>query len=688
MSASNTIQCSIWDIEQNHSNTAYQSILNTVGKNSIGMNIQGFSTYSGYGGKKGNNSVVNYQLRLGDKSNFASFSLTSSDVVAVHDISILSHFDVLNIANKHSVFLLNVPSTITTEELESKLPNLVKKQIGSKNLVFYPIDVTSIAPKFGLDPNDPVSITAVLQTLFFKLIKLDQALYWQQHLLQLQQTDKKNPKLLENNQQQQQQQQQQPILITLELLQNALSIALKPFSVPSEWANINLTDEEQIEFSLNQPKVGSVVVSTTSNDNENQDDTISINNKKWHQAAWSIMFPESYETKKVLRPDAHHSYLITVSENRRLTPEDYDRYVFHLEFDTEKTGLKYEIGDALGVYGHNDEKQVNEFLSWYGLNGQQVIEFYNKESKDIEQRTVEQIFIQCLDILGRPSKRFYQSLSELAKDKEQKEKLEFLISPEGSSEFKKKVNDTVTYVDLLKEFPSARPTLSQLIQMVDPIKPRHYSIASSQKMHPNSVHLLVVLVDWVTPKGEKRFGQCTRYLSNLKVGDKVTVSVKPLVMKLPPLDSQPVIMAGLGTGMAPFRAFIEERAVAKREGKEVGPMVLYFGSRFRVMEYLYGEELEAYHQEGLLTHLRLAFSRDQKEKIYIQHKIAEDDQIIHDYLLKQNGHFYLCGPTWPAGDVRDAIASSFTKIGNMSQKQALKTINDLKDHEKYILEVY
>jgi len=107
----------------------------------------------------------------------------------------------------------------------------------------------------------------------------------------------------------------------------------------------------------------------------------------------------------------------------------------------------------------------------------------------------------------------------------------------------------------------------------------------------------VVAVDWIAPKSNKRrFGQCTRYLVGLKPNDVVTVSVKPSVMKLPPLDSSPVVMAGLGTGMAPFRAFIQERAVRKREGHAVGPMILYFGSRHRSEEYLYGEELEAYHQ--------------------------------------------------------------------------------------------
>ncbi|KAJ2074303.1 sulfite reductase [NADPH] flavoprotein component [Coemansia sp. S142-1] len=207
-------------------------------------------------------------------------------------------------------------------------------------------------------------------------------------------------------------------------------------------------------------------------------------------------------------------------------------------------------------------------------------------------------------------------------------------------------------------------------------------------MHPGSVHLCVVSVEWKTSKGELRAGQCTRFLNSLSIGDRVVVSVKPSVMKLPPIDSQPVIMAGLGTGMAPFRAFIEERAVRKMQGANVGPMTLYFGSRHRAMEYLYGEELEAYHADGLLTNLRLAFSRDQKEKVYIQHRMRDDSELLASQMLAQDGCFYLCGPTWPTGDVKDAMVGAFTTIGGVKPSDANKVIETLKESERYILEVY
>ncbi|CAG8716803.1 18458_t:CDS:1, partial [Acaulospora morrowiae] len=409
----------------------------------------------------------------------------------------------------------------------------------------------------------------------------------------------------------------------------------------------------------------------------------------WYAAARNILFREAYNTSHVTRPDvAEKTFIIKVSENRRLTPETYNRYLFHIEFDTTGTDLKYDLGEALGVYGHNDPKEVNQFLKYYNLNPNGLISIPNKEGDRYETRTILQIFSQALDIFGRPAKRFYESLALYATNENERNRLLWIASKEGAEEFKRRLADTITYADLLFEFTSAKPPVEDLVQMIAPIKPRHYSIASAQSIHPNSVHLLVVTVDWVNSSGKKRFGQCTRYLSNLKVGERITVSIKPSVMKLPPRDTQPVIMAGLGTGMAPFRAFIEERAYRKSQGIEVGPMILYFGSRNKAMEYLYGEELEAYHSEGLLTHLQLAFSRDQPHKVYIQHKMNEDAKLLHEYLLKEEGWFYLCGPTWPVPDVKDAIVNSFMTAGGLSENEAIDYVNKLKDLERYILEVY
>ncbi|KAJ2709070.1 sulfite reductase [NADPH] flavoprotein component, partial [Coemansia spiralis] len=403
------------------------------------------------------------------------------------------------------------------------------------------------------------------------------------------------------------------------------------------------------------------------------------------EIAKRLAFPEAFSTQVVPR-HGEKTFTVKVSALRRMTPSAYDRNIIHIEFDTRGTELMYEIGDALGVFGNNDAAQVDQFCVQYGLDGSQLVTAL-KDGQS-QSRSVHSWLTHALDLFGRPSKKFYAALADFATSEKDAAKLRWLTTSEGAAEFKARVADTVTYADILLEFASARPSFLFLVDLIAPIKPRHYSIASSARMHPGSVHLCVVTVEWTNSRGEQRTGQCTRYLDSLAIGDGVVVSVKPSVMKLPPLDSQPVIMAGLGTGMAPFRAFIEERAVRKLEGADVGPMTLYFGSRHRAMEYLYGEELEAYHADGLLTNLRLAFSRDQKSKVYIQHKMREDSELLAAQLLTTDGCFYLCGPTWPAGDVKDAITTAFTAHGGIKPSDASKHIEELKERERYILEVY
>eukprot|EP00463_Aulacantha_scolymantha_P000463 TRINITY_DN1284_c0_g1_i1.p1 TRINITY_DN1284_c0_g1~~TRINITY_DN1284_c0_g1_i1.p1 ORF type:complete len:401 (+),score=54.80 TRINITY_DN1284_c0_g1_i1:224-1426(+) len=400
------------------------------------------------------------------------------------------------------------------------------------------------------------------------------------------------------------------------------------------------------------------------------------------------MFPDAYGSQSIQRPfEREETYLVRVSLSKRLTPDTYDRDVFHIEFDTTESNLKYEIGDALGIYPHNIPEIVVDFLRYYKLDPTQSVSVNIQGKTKI--RTIEQVFTQVLNLFGRPGRRFYEAFSKFAHDPKEKAKLEFLSSADGGPAFKKRVDDTITYADLLQEFSSCKLTVAQLMELIPPIKPRHYSIASAMSKHPNSVHLLVVLVEWKQlSTGKQRFGLCSKYLRDMVVGDVVTVCVKPSMMKLPEDPTAPIIMAGLGTGMAPFRAFIEERLVLHNNGIKVGPMALYMGSRSQWKEYLYGEELEAYHQSGLLTHLRCAFSRDQEYKIYIQHLMDQDDNLICDYLKKQKGTFYLCGPTWPVADVETAINKSLVTCANMTSSEAKKYIRAIKEEERYVLEVY
>jgi len=284
----------------------------------------------------------------------------------------------------------------------------------------------------------------------------------------------------------------------------------------------------------------------------------------WHDAAKHLLFPavfvpefeptpEEHPRNPALRPEIpERTYLVTCTVNRRLTPLEYDRNVFHVEFDTTGTGLRYAVGEALGVHGWNDEKEVLEFCAWYGVDPDRLvtIPLPGSEGK-VHTRTVLQALQQQIDLFGHPPKSFYTDLAPYATFSVDQYSLLFIGSPEGSATYKKlSEKDTVTFTDVLMAYPSAKPGIEKLCELIGDIKPRHYSIASAQSVVGDRVDLLVVTVDWTTPNGRpkfyfchpisgvdplpgsRRYGQCTRYLDGLRIGQKVTVSIKPSVMKV------------------------------------------------------------------------------------------------------------------------------------------------------------
>jgi sulfite reductase (NADPH) flavoprotein alpha-component len=235
----------------------------------------------------------------------------------------------------------------------------------------------------------------------------------------------------------------------------------------------------------------------------------------WHDGAKHILFPtiftpfvelpsEEFPQIPALRPEVpDRTYLVTCSVNRRLTPLEYDRNVFHLEFDTTGTGLTYAIGEALGVHGWNDGQEILDFCQWYGADPNRLITIpvAGGEGK-MHTRTVFQALQQQIDLFGHPPKSFYTDLAAYASSSVDRHALLFIGSPEGSSTYKKLSDkDTVTYADILSKYTSARPGIERLCELVGDIKPRHYSIASAQSVVGNRVDLLVVTVEWATPSG-------------------------------------------------------------------------------------------------------------------------------------------------------------------------------------------
>lgn len=601
--------------------------------------------------------VFRTDIRKSGKSIEAAYTVEAADVIFVGAENLLKSIDVvhgLKVGGKIIVKLCGLKD----DELAKKLPAQFRKALSAKAAQFFIIDMSAIESVV----NDS-SLEPYLTQLAFMQVGLSN-----NEAMGIKKLASVNgyPEILGN-------------------LANDLKKALRRIEVPEDWA----LEEAEND---NEPLPSDISINGFTRFDKSETEQPSFL-QDWKTVAKTLIFKEAYGTRSALRPDLSvKTYTAHVKENRRLTPPTYERNIFHIEFDIGDSGLNYDIGEALGIHAENDEAEVKEFIKLYKLNPEDIVEVASREDPNIlEGRTVYQALMQNIDIFGRPPKRFYQALSEFADDPNDKKELLTLAGPEGATEFKRRAEvDTVTYADLLLEFSSAHPSFHDIIRIVSPMKRREYSIASCQKVTPTSVALMIVVVGWVDPKGRDRFGQATRFLNKLKIGTPVTVSVKPSVMKLPPNSTQPLIMAGLGTGLAPFRAFVQHRAWEKAQGKEIGAVLLYMGSRHQREEYCYGEEWEAYLDAGVITLLGRAFSRDQPQKIYIQDRMRQTmDSIIQAY-LKEEGAFYLCGPTWPVPDVTNVLEDAIARDAKVSGKRMdpRKEIEVLKDQARYVLEVY
>lgn len=648
-------QYSFWNVDDSPASSAAHTLAQALARDSS-QNVTISTTHDNLvqGG------AHRVDVRKSPRTLEAPYSIESADTAVVTDINLLEKISILDSIKQGGKLIVSLPG-VKDEDIEKKIAPFLRKDIAKQSLGLYLLDST----RTGLETGDAELETLILQAAFLRVALGESEDLARRKLAAF----KSDPK-------------------TLEQVAADLELTLRQIEVPKEWA--------ELELETAKPVVpADVARNSFATFDKTEEESPSLL-RDWQKAVKGLLFKEAYGTQEALRPDLPtKTYTVHVKENKRLTPITYDRNIFHIEFDLGTSGLKYDIGEALGIHAENDHDQVMEFIKWYGLNSDDVVEVQAlSESSRFENRTVYQSLIQNVDIFGRPPKKFYEALAEFADNEEEKKTLLTLAGPEGYKEFQRRAEvDTVTYADILLEFPSAHPSFHEIVRIVAPMKRREYSIASCQAVTPTSVALMIVVVNWTDPTGRDRFGQATRYLRDLKIGAPITVSVKPSVMKLPAKSTQPLIMAGLGTGLAPFRAFVQHRAMEKAQGKEIGSVLLYMGSRHQREEYCYGEEWEAYQAAGVITLLGRAFSRDQPQKIYIQDRMRESlDDIIEAY-IKEDGAFYLCGPTWPVPDVTNVLEEAITKEKQkrgekVKRGEASRKIMELKEEGRYVLEVY
>jgi sulfite reductase (NADPH) flavoprotein alpha-component len=362
-------------------------------------------------------------------------------------------------------------------------------------------------------------------------------------------------------------------------------------------------------------------------------------------------------------------YISTVTDNRILSGADSAKEIRHIAFDLDDSGLTYEAGDALGVMPVNAPGLVQAWLE--RLNA--------PVETDIDGKRLVDLLSTGLEIMT-PSRDLIRAIEPLAQDDElthvvsnaDKEALEHYLWGRDA-------------LDLLNLNADLAFDPVQVIGWLKPLQHRAYSISSSPKAHAGEVHLTVAAVRWMHDNRPHK-GVCSTFLADhVPNGAPAGIFMSPnSSFRVPQDDSVPMIMIGPGTGIAPFRAFLEERQARGATGANW----LFFGDQHRTSDFIYEDEITAFSADGLLTRLDLAFSRDQADKIYVQHRMIENGKDLYGQ-LEQGGHFYVCGDaTRMAKDVDAALHSIIETQGGMTPEAATDYVNRLKREKRYVRDVY
>lgn len=375
----------------------------------------------------------------------------------------------------------------------------------------------------------------------------------------------------------------------------------------------------------------------------------------------------------------NNPFLAKILDRRRLTHPDSEKNTQHIVVDISESEMQYECGDSLGVYPTNDPKHVEALLHALAFSGTESVCLPKEETEIL----LKEAFLYRLT-LAKPTKKFLTWLRNSLTDSKEKTRLTDLLNEEKARELKEYLENR-EYLDIAEEFPSAQFTAQEYVMYLRKLLPRLYSIASSPEVHPDEVHLTVGVINYKTNK-KSRIGVASTYLTERAEIDKETIPVfvASSHFRLPEDLGRDIIMIGPGTGVAPFRGFMQKRIESGSQGRTW----LFFGEQRRAYDYLYGNEWNAWHETGKLTRLNLAFSRDQDYKIYVQSRMLEKETELWRW-LENGAYVYVCGDMKRmAKDVDQTLHKIAEKEGKMNEEEAKQYIKQLKKEKRYQKDVY
>ncbi|MEL7014391.1 MAG: sulfite reductase subunit alpha, partial [Pseudomonadota bacterium] len=364
-------------------------------------------------------------------------------------------------------------------------------------------------------------------------------------------------------------------------------------------------------------------------------------------------------------------YVSTMLDNRILSGAKSAKEIRHIAFDLGDSGMTYEAGDALGVMPVNAPDLVEMWLDRLGADQDTII-----DGQDVPLGTLLSTGLEIMT----PPRELIRGLETIVNDQE----LSHVVG-NGDKEALEHYLWGKDALDLLNLNPSLELDPAQIVGWLKPLQHRAYSISSSPNAHPGEVHLTVAAVRWMY-EGRPHRGVASTFLADhVPEGATAGIFMTPnKAFRVPQDNDLPMIMVGPGTGVAPFRAFLEERQARGADGMNW----LFFGDQHRASDFIYQDEIGAFSDSGLLTRLDLAFSRDQADKIYVQHRMIENGKDLFA-ALEDGGHFYVCGDaTRMAKDVDAALHKVIAVHGGLSEEGTVAYVNELKREKRYVRDVY